>query len=332
MASRGPFVSRQSPDPRSYIIRRVAPTVGESKIWAVVVTFARPKVLDSMLAAMSRQTRKPDHILVVDNGSDCEVARVAATHGAEYTDSGENIGPAGGNALALTLILPRAADDDWILFVDDDDLPGDDSLLQHLESFGRDLARSDPRLAGVGIGGSIYRRQLGVFKRLEDHELTGTVDLDVVFGGSLPMYQAGVLRRVGGFDAQLFWGFEEAEFGLRLRSLGYRLCAPGPLFLQARQLAGTAGASSRTQRTPSDKAAWRRYYSVRNSTVLAQRYGGPLASTIAGVGGATKGAITLARGRRPFDEVILPGRGAVDAFRGRLGRRVDPGANDKVSA
>ncbi|GGB70080.1 hypothetical protein GCM10011314_06730 [Knoellia flava] len=298
----------------------------------MVVTFARPRVLDSMLGALGRQTRRPDHVLVVDNGSDPEVARVAAAQGAEYVDSGDNIGPAGGNALGLSVLLPRAADDDWILFVDDDDEPVDDTLLHRLESFGREVSYSDPLVAGVGIAGSTYRRQLGVFRRFEDDELCETVDLDVIFGGSLPMYSAGVLRRVGGFDARLFWGFEEAELGLRLRGLGYRLCAPGPLFLHARQVAGTAGLASRTLRTPTDKAAWRRYYSVRNSTVLARRYGGPLASTVAGVGGAAKGALTLARSHRPLGEIILPARGAVDAYRGRLGRRVDPGTNDKVSA
>lgn len=307
-------------------------TSGESKIWAVIVTFARPAVLDSMLAALSRQSRRPDHVLVVDNGSDPQVARVAMSHGAEYTNSGGNIGPAGGNALGMSLILPQAADDDWILFVDDDDEPVEDTLLHRLETFGRDLSVVDPRLAGVGVGGSVYRKHLGIFRRLEDGELTGTVDVDVLFGGSLPMYRVRVLREVGAFDAQLFWGFEEAEFGLRLRSLGYRLCVPGRLFLDARNLAGTSGIDSRTMRTPRDKAAWRRYYSVRNSTVLARRYGGPLASTIAGVGGAAKGALALARGGRPSVEILLPARGAADAFRGKLGRRIDPGMNEKVSS
>ena len=303
-----------------------------SQIWAVVVTFARASVLDSMLGALSRQDRRPDHLLVVDNGSDPETARVAACHGAEYVDSGGNIGPAGGNALALTLLLPRVSDDDWILFVDDDDEPVDDAMLKRLESFGRRLSDDDPHVAGVGVGGSTYRRRLGTFRRLEDHELTGTVDLDVIFGGSLPMYRAGVLRREGGFDTELFWGFEEAELGLRLRSLGYRLCAPGPLFLHARQVAGTAGMPSRNLRTPPGKAAWRRYYSVRNSTVVARRYGGPLAAAFVGLGGATKGAVTLMRTGRPLPEVLLPARGALDAYRHRLGRRVDPGTNEKVSA
>jgi rhamnopyranosyl-N-acetylglucosaminyl-diphospho-decaprenol beta-1,3/1,4-galactofuranosyltransferase len=283
-----------------------------------------------MLSALARQTRRPDHILVVDNGSDPEVSRVAASHGAEYADSGDNIGPAGGNALGMSVLLPRAADGDWLLFVDDDDEPADDFLLERLATFAEEVA-SDPRLAGVGVGGSRYRRQWGIFNRLDDDELTGVVELDVLFGGSLPMYRVGVIREVGAFDEQLFWGFEEAEFGLRLRSLGYRLCAPGPLFLQARRLAGSPGDPGRPRRTPLDKAAWRRYYSVRNSTVLARRYGGRAAPTIAGVGGAVKGMLALAKGRRPLAEIALPARGAADAFRGRLGRRIDPGLNAKVS-
>ena len=301
-------------------------------MWGVVVTFARPATLESMLNSLERQTRPVDHLLVVDNGSDPRVAAIAASHAADYLDSGGNIGPAGGIALGMQHVLARAAEGDWILLVDDDDEPADDDLLRQLWIFGEGEHSRDGRVGGVAVAGSVYRRNLGIFRRLEDDELTGVVDLDVLFGGSLPMYRVSAAREVGGFDVDLFWGFEEGEYGLRMRSRGYRLCAPGPAFLRSRELGGTGGVESRNVRTPLEKAAWRRYYSIRNSTVLARRYGGPVAPLITSVGGAGKGVLAMLRAGRPLSEVALAPRGALHGLTGRLGRRVDPGRNDKGAA
>ena len=295
----------------------------------MVVTYARPAILESMLCALERQSRPVDHLLIVDNDSDPRVAAIAAAHEAEYLDSGDNIGPAGGVALGMQRVLTQASDDDWILCVDDDDEPTDDDLIRKLWLFAQEQTRADPRVAGVAEEGSVYRRQLGIFRRLDDEELTGVVDLDVLFGCSFPMYRLGAVREVGLFDAELFWGFEEGEYGLRVRAAGYRLCAPGPVFLQSRALWDGKGGASREGRTSPDKAAWRRYYSIRNSTVLAKRYGGPIAPLVASVGGAAKSVVALTRTRRPLREVALAPRAAVDGLTGRLGRRVDPGRNHK---
>ncbi|MFC7489222.1 MULTISPECIES: glycosyltransferase [unclassified Knoellia] len=300
-----------------------------AKLWGVVVTYARPDTLNSMLAALSRQTRPVDYLLVVDNGSDAEVARIAYSHGADYLDSGDNLGPAGGIALGMAQVLARADPNDWILLVDDDNEPADNDLLRQLWVFAQDLSSREERLGGVAAGGSVYRRQFGIFRRLADEELTGTVDLDVLFGGSLPMYSVSAVSEVGPFDADLFWGFEEGEYGLRMRRHGFRLCAPGAVFLRSRELAGTAGVESHRVHTPQDKAAWRRYYSIRNSTVLARRYGGRVAPFITAAGGAAKSTAAMLRAGRPRSDVALAPLGALHGLTGHLGRRVDPGRNSK---
>jgi rhamnopyranosyl-N-acetylglucosaminyl-diphospho-decaprenol beta-1,3/1,4-galactofuranosyltransferase len=300
------------------------------ELWAVVVTYARPATLEAMLCALGRQSRPVDHLLIVDNDSDPRVAAIAEAHGAEYLDSGDNIGPAGGVALGMQRVLTQASDDDWILCVDDDDEPTDDDLIRTLWMFAEEMRRADERVAGVAEAGSVYRRQLGVFRRLQDEELTGVVDLDVLFGGSFPMYRLAAVRAVGLYDAELFWGFEEGEYGLRVKGAGYRLCAPGPVFLQSRQGRDDSRGPSPKGRTSADKAAWRRYYSIRNSTVLARRYGGPFAPLVTSVGGAAKSVVALTRARRPLSEVALAPRAAVHGLTGRLGRRVDPGRNHKA--
>ena len=44
------------------------------------------------------------------------------------------------------------------------------------------------------------------------------------------MYRCGALRRVGVFDESLFFGFEEGEFGQRLRQAGYSIYADARLW------------------------------------------------------------------------------------------------------
>ncbi|WP_156969605.1 glycosyltransferase family 2 protein [Knoellia subterranea] len=298
-------------------------------LWGLAVTFQRPEVLRSTLACILDQTRPPTNLVIVDNGSDHAVQSIADAVSAVYLDARTNIGPAGGFALGLQHIVQQAGTDDWVLLIDDDDPPRTSTVLRDLWDLGQELYRQDPSVAGVGVGGSTYKPWSGTFRRLEDKDLSGVVDLDVLFGGSQPMYRVGALRTVPGFDTEFFWGFEEASLGLQLRSHGYRLCADGGAMLDARTASGALGLRSRTIKTARDKAAWRRYYSVRNSTALARRYGGPLAPLVTSLGGAVKGSYSLIRSGAPKADAILPWRGAIDGLNLRLGMRVDPGNNSK---
>lgn len=300
------------------------------RIWGVAVTYRRPEVLDATLGRFADQTRTLDELVIVDNGSEPEVADVASRHGATYLDPGDNLGPAGGFADAMRHVLERSGDDDWILLIDDDDPPADRECLARLWDFGLTCAGADDRTAGVGNGGSRYDRTRGTFRRLDDLELSGAVPVDVLFGGSQPLYRCSAVNRVGTFDERFFWGFEEAELGLALRSAGLRLYVDGDALAATRAVRGTLGIAPGAPRTSQRKAAWRRYYSVRNSTVLAARHARPWARFFVAFGGAAKGVVALARHRRPRAEVWLPVRGAVDGLRGRLGRTVDPGSNEKA--
>ena len=142
------------------------------------------------------------------------------------------------------------------------------------------------------------------------------------------MYRCAVVRDVGYFDRDLFFGFEEGEYGLRLRRAGYSLYASGEMCREGRQRHDELDQGSR-MRTPNNRAAWRRYYSVRNSTLIARTYGRVSARFFVAGGGAAKGALALTRSRRPLREVLLPLRGAGAGLIGRSGRTVDPGSAKK---
>ncbi len=49
-----------------------------------------------MLAAIQRQTKPADHLVIVDNGSDANVRAVADNIGADYIDPGDNFGTRAG--------------------------------------------------------------------------------------------------------------------------------------------------------------------------------------------------------------------------------------------
>jgi rhamnopyranosyl-N-acetylglucosaminyl-diphospho-decaprenol beta-1,3/1,4-galactofuranosyltransferase len=161
-----------------------------------------------------------------------------------------------------------------------------------------------------------------------DDELVGPVTVDYLAGNHFPMYRCSVVRDVGFFDRRLFFGFEEGEYGLRLRRAGCSLYVSGELCREGRVRHDELDLGGR-MRTPDNRAAWRRYYSVRNITLLARRYGRVTAPFLVAAAGAAKGVLALTRSRRPVREVLLPLRGAGAGLMNRSGRTVDPGSAEK---
>ena len=73
------------------------PAASSPMVVAVIVTRDRPVLLAESLAAIAAQTRRPDHVLVVDNGPDDAVRDTVAASGlpATYLPSRRNLGGAG---------------------------------------------------------------------------------------------------------------------------------------------------------------------------------------------------------------------------------------------
>ena len=299
-------------------------------MWGVLVTYRRPEALTQTLAAIGRQNRAVDGLVVVDNGSDCHARAAAAAVGAMYIDAHGNQGPAGGIALGMQHILRIAADEDWLVLFDDDDPPRTDEILEQLWNFGQVQCRSDSRTGAVGLVGARYDARRGVTRRVRDEELDGPVPVDYIGGGQFPMFRCVALKRAGVFDRRLFFGFDDLEHGLRLRRAGYSLYADGDLWLVERRLNKRTGLDKSRLRTPRDAAAWRRYYSVRNTGLIAREYASPATAVFVALGGGAKGVMALVRARRPAIEWVMPLRGAVDAVMGLSGRRVDPGLAHKT--
>ena len=136
------------------------------KLFGVLVTYRRADALSTTLDRLRAQTRPIDLLLVIDNAGSSEAKRIVEAHianglVARYVDAGDNLGPAGGFALGMKIILEEATDTDWIFLFDDDDPPFFDKAISDAASFGIEMTLADPATAGVGISGGRFDARRG---------------------------------------------------------------------------------------------------------------------------------------------------------------------------
>jgi GT2 family glycosyltransferase len=267
-------------------------------------------------------------LTVVDNAPS-DASRAAAHSRADvlpttYIAMNENTGPAGGLAAGMTRVLETAADNDWVITLDDDRLTGSIETPGELRDFGVWLTQKGAPVGAVGQVGSRFDRGHGRLNRLHDDELAGPVSVDYVAGGQLLMLRVAAMRSTGVFDPELFFGFDDLDYCLRLARNGYGIYVYGPAAIEARRRFGRLG---EVGSAPRRLSVWRRYYAVRNHIVIMRRHvSTPRAIGVTLVLVAGRPVADLARGSG-FETIAVARagtQGAVDAWRGRLGRTVDP--------
>lgn len=300
-----------------------------SAVHGVLVTFRRPDELAQTLDRLSRQTRRLDTLIVVDNDADDTVRDLVSETSAsvgtiEYLPSEENIGPAGALAIGVESILGYADDSDWIMFFDDDNPPRTSQGVAAITEFGEDMLQVEPRLGGVGLVGARFDPSTGRLISARDEELAGAVPVDYIGGGQLPCYRVTALREVGLPRSDLFFGFDDLEYGLRISEAGWRLLANGDAWSESRRASGRMGIDRSPSRTIG-AVGWRTYYSTRNLIWILRQRGahGAAARVIART--IAKGVYNLPRDpSAAWRYLKLAGRGILDALGGRLGRTFDP--------
>ena len=304
----------------------------EPRLFGLLVTFRRPEALANHLDVLAKQTRRIDHLLVVDNGGDDESRDIVADHASaaaevEHLVMPDNLGPAGAIGRGLRHLLDRAHPDDWVVLLDDDDPPEREDLLDELWAFAATQLGRHALVGMVGLIGARFDFERGRIVRLLDEELEGAVPVDYVAGGQLPLIRFAAVGDVGGFAEELFFGFDDLEYGLRLRRAGYDLFIAGELALWARTLAGRLGDQvGAPQLAGTNLRPWRRYYSLRNLIVILRRHGRWRAALrMSLTAGVAKGLVLLVRQPRAGGTHLVAGfRAVVDGWFGRLGRRFDP--------
>jgi glycosyltransferase involved in cell wall biosynthesis len=296
------------------------------RLGAFVTTLNRPFRLRRTLEAMLSQTRPPDHVLVVDNGRSNETQKVVAAFPhtwITYHAMSENVGPAGAAAYSIDRLSRQAYD--WIYWGDDDDPPSSsdtfERLLEVASSAGEDTG-------AVGAVGAMWDWSAGKTRRLPDEALSGVISVDTIGGGQQFILRKEMAANVGLPDARLFFGFEETEYCLRIRTAGYRLLVSGDLMRECRAHWGRLGSKGRRSIVPhhSYDAIWRQYYSTRNYIfAMTKTFGRPDLARNELYKAMGRACLSWARGPRYGSAfAALQLRGVVDGYLGHMGRTVIP--------
>ncbi len=294
---------------------------------AFVLTFNRPRALATALQALLEQSEPPERVLVVDNGTGpdaADVVRAAGDRRVTYESTGVNLGSAGGVAYGLRRLFDQGFD--WLYCVDDDTPPLTTDTLERLRQL---IARhSGEKLGAVASAGSWWDWNRGEHTRIPDEELVGDVSVDTIGGGSQLIVWRGVVEDIGTPLADLFFGFWDPLYCLRMQQAGYVLMVPGELHLEYRRLADRLQLEPRRALRPIDPvhAVWRRYYVSRNYIYrMRETFHRPdLARREAGKALA-RSVLSWSNGPRyGYRYSSLQVRGVIDGYRGRLGRTVLP--------
>ncbi|QMU21978.1 glycosyltransferase [Gordonia rubripertincta] len=202
------------------------------KVVAVVVTHRRVELLAESLAVVSGQDRPVDHLIVVDNADEPEVAKLVAAQPVPttYLGSQRNLGGAGGFALGMLHALALGAD--WVWCADDDGRPDGSSVLSTLLDCAKrhELDEVSPVVANLDAPdtlafplrrGLVWRRKRSELfadgEAQSDDLLPGIASL---FNGAL--FSAECLEQVGVPDLRLFFRGDEVEVHRRLVRSGVK--------------------------------------------------------------------------------------------------------------
>ena len=195
-------------------------------IWAVVVTRDRRDLLEECLHALTAQTRRPDHVLVVDNASSDGTPELLAGKypNVEVLSLDANRGGAGGFAAGLERAHAGGAAFTWIM--DDDTIPEVRALEELLAAAQADVdppplllssvARwTDGRLHPMNLPG-IERERFAGFARAAEQ---GLLPLRVTTFVSLLVARAAI-DRFGLPDPAFFIWSDDLDYTGRVTRAG----------------------------------------------------------------------------------------------------------------
>jgi GT2 family glycosyltransferase len=230
---------------------------------AFIITKDRPHELIKTIKKLLDQTYPPNYILVVDNGLNNEsrerIIDLKSKRISHYS-VGSNSGPAGGAYWGLKLLFEKGYD--WVLWVDDDDPPKFDNLIEDLFEI---VQKNDNELLGmVGSVGERFNRKKSKIVRFNDEQLIGFLDVDTISGNMFPLVSKRTFNKGILPSKNLFFGFEDLDFGLSIKRAGFKIITSGDLHLKHRKLSGRLNLKKNNNFKRSINSLWRDYYSVRS--------------------------------------------------------------------
>lgn len=235
------------------------------RVAAIVVNYSTPELTADCVGRLRAQDAAQIHVVVVDNTSSAAQSERLRQllHGERIIETGRNLGFADGLNVGMRDVEPLNPDFLWVVTPDAAVAPG--CLSAMLAAMDQDdrLGICGPVIdaAGEWIVGCQLFEKLGFWVRIKSVRperiaaLPATVATDFVEGCSM-LIRADAAKQVGAFRLEFFLYYEECEYCLRARDLGWRMAVvPGALV------------RTRARKTERNK---RSYYLIRNSIVLAR--------------------------------------------------------------
>lgn len=249
-------------------------------IASVTVVYNGARILPEHLDSLRRQTRKLDEMIVVNNASTDDTARLLKARYPEVTvlNLAENTGVGGGYAAGLEYAA-SCKKYDWIWLFDQDSVPADDAL-ERLLAAGKELDGSGEKIGILAPLGTNEDTRLSYPLHVWRHGLGAvgpeTVKEKIFFADSV-ISSGTLLRReaveeVGPPRADFFMDFVDHEHCLRLRRSGYKIAVVMDSCFKHTLGDPRAVTVFGSRRLWATHAPWRQYYKVRNEIFTVWNY------------------------------------------------------------
>ena len=296
-------------------------------VCAVVVTFNRPKVLGNCLRGLKAQTRPPDEILVVNNGSTDDTLEILAR---DFPDAAvltlpENLGGGGGFEAGMRHAVAHGFD--WAWLMDDDPVP-EPKALEAILACAESLPGERPHVLGsVQFDPELDKYNGGFFWRGVPVPVPReTVDRMEPYEADLAPFCGFLASRVladaiGYPRGDFFMRFTDYEYSLRAREAGLRV-----IMVPRSRMVHPLGERSKGGHVISRNPPWKAYYDTRNRVYMALR---TRHSTREALLAMRFSAVQSVRELLLNPTYGIPNTGMrlyglFDALRGRMGKTVDP--------
>jgi rhamnopyranosyl-N-acetylglucosaminyl-diphospho-decaprenol beta-1,3/1,4-galactofuranosyltransferase len=244
---------------------------------AVVITLDRPETASRCLSSILHGFRRPDRIVVIDNGS-----AIPYTPPEEYRRDVDvvrlehNTGPAGGAAVGQQKALDLGAD--WVWMLDDDTVVDADALSRLMQaadthavrSYFRSVCFDMPRPELPFYNSFTYSRRTGMLRPVpRECYVEPEFAFDACAMAGL-FISSSLLLETGFFDASLYGWYDDTEFTLRATLAGFQgYGIPASRLLHPSTNRRTVRLFGRSLAVLVDEP-WRLYYGTRNC-ILTQR-------------------------------------------------------------
>lgn len=288
----------------------------EIKICAVIVTYNRLEKLKKALDAYDALSRKPEMMIIVDNGSTDETkgfldnwCETGSTYRKKVVTLESNTGGSGGFYEGIK----RACEYEynWIWVADDDAYPQKDCFEILIDYMTPDMAAVCARVDNDGGIDTWHRRRLkkGHFvikeERIKEEEYRQAFALDL-FSYVGTMLSKSVLNEVGLPEKDFFINYDDTEHSIRMAKHGKIICVP------------SASVYHDSPGVTADVLSWKKFYAVRNKVYSYKKHFGRRYACIISLFYRGKAFIKMMK-TKDVREYYLVCAALTDGNRGKLG-------------